>query len=89
MPIITLFLKYIQFCQVLSNHVVNFISSVVFSVLSIPFEKGGKELRFGKSVDGRWFFYLNTIPVDISYINEKQMSILNCYENSKAKIPAL
>lgn len=53
MPIITLFLKYIQFCQVLSNHIVNFISSVVFSVISIPFEKGGKELRFRKGMDGR------------------------------------
>lgn len=56
---ITLFLKYIQFCQVLSNHLVNFINSIVFSVMSILFEKGGEELRFEKGVEGKGFFKLN------------------------------
>jgi len=43
MPMITLFLKYIQFCQVLSNRLVSFINSVAFLVISIPSEKGSEE----------------------------------------------
>lgn len=77
MPMITLFLKYIQFCQALSCHLVNFINSVLFSVLSIPFEKGGEELRFGKEVEARWFLHLNTVPIDVSCVNGEQIPILN------------
>lgn len=53
MSMITLFLKSIYFCQVLSNHIVKFISFVVFSVISIPFEKSIEELQLGKEVGGK------------------------------------